>query len=95
MLNNIYKEVADSLGYDERIVKEVFYYTFDFIKNKIEELELKDTNYTEDEFRKLRTSFNLPRLGKLGCTYKNYTKLVNSYKRKRDDKNDKRKADDE
>lgn len=35
-----------------------------FIRNKIKELPLKE-NLSEEEFKELRTNFNLPSLGKL------------------------------
>jgi len=88
MNNNIYKSVSDRLGFDEKTVKDVFDYTFKFIREHISSLELKNTNYTEEEFNELKTSFNLPSLGKLGCTYKDYISHNKNFKRKRDDKDD-------
>ena len=89
MKSNVFKEVADSLGYDEKIVKDVFDLTWDFIKEKIVALPLKDTDYTQEEFDKLKTSFKLPGLGKFGCSYESYLKKKKQFKRKRDDKDDK------
>lgn len=88
MKNKIFKEVADSLGYDEEVVKDVFMKTFEFIKMKIEELPLK-TEMTEDEFNKLKTSFNLPKLGKFGCDYKTYNKLIKRHKNREKNYEDK------
>lgn len=45
-----------------------------FIRTKIEELPLKE-ELTEDEFNKLKTNFNIPKIGKLHCTYKRYKTL--------------------
>lgn len=90
--NNIYKEVSDNLGFEEDVVRDVFVTTWEFIKDKIAELPLKDTDYSEDEFNKLRTSFNLPGLGKLGCSYRSYKNQLILNKRKRDAKDKKRKA---
>ena len=73
MRDKVFKEVADSLGFDEGVVKDVFMITWEFIKSKTEELPLK-SEMTEDEFNKLKASFSLPKLGKFGCDYQSYLK---------------------
>jgi isopenicillin N synthase-like dioxygenase len=49
-------------------VKYVYRAYWGIIKNKIETLPLKD-DLTEEDFKQLKTFFNLPQLGKLTCTY--------------------------
>lgn len=61
-----------------------------FIRTKIEELPLKE-ELTENEFNKLKTNFNIPKIGKLHCTYQRY-KSIKSIKRKIEDDNKHKKS---
>jgi hypothetical protein len=61
-----------------------------FIRNTIEKLPLKE-DLDEIEFSKLRTNFNIPKLGKLHCTYPRYKTL--NIKIKENDKHKESKAD--
>lgn len=70
-LDNIYKEVAKDTGLSYNEVKEIYEFFWLFIKDRISELPLK-TDLSEEEFKSLRTSFNIPYIGKLCCTYKRY-----------------------
>lgn len=54
-----------------------------FIRNKIEELPLKE-DLTEEKFSKLKTNFNIPKIGKLHCTYPRY-KTIKLINKKRED----------
>lgn len=54
-----------------------------FIRNTIGKLPLKE-DLDEAEFSKLRTNFNIPKLGKLHCTYPRYKTL--NIKMKENDK---------
>lgn len=49
-----------------------------FVRTTIEKLPLKE-DLDEEAFSKLKTNFNIPKLGKLHCTYSKYktTKLIN------------------
>ncbi len=76
-LNKIYEEVADEMGIDVEVVKSAYLSQWQFIKNTIEALPIKD-NITEEEFNKLRTNFNIPSLGKL---YTNYEKIQRARRR--------------
>lgn len=67
MLNEIYEEVAKELGLDPKVVKAAYQSQWQFIRNTIEALPLKG-ELSEEEFSQLRTSFNLPSLGKLYTT---------------------------
>lgn len=64
-------EVASNLGLEEKIVEESYSGYWKFIKDKIEELPLKQVK-TEEEFNQLRTNFNVPYLGKVTCSYKRF-----------------------
>jgi len=89
MNNKTYKEIANDLGLSESDVKDVFKYTWEFIRNKIESLPLKG-DLTEEEFNKLKTTFMLPEIGKLGCDYNTYKSIRKWYliKGKSNDKDD-------
>ena len=52
----------------KEIVDKYYKVYWEFIKKKIEELPLKEP-LTEQEFSKLRKSFNIKGIGKLYCTY--------------------------
>lgn len=67
MLNEIYDQVAKELGLESEVVKAAYQAQWQFIRNTIEELPLKE-ELSEEEFSRLRTSFNLPSLGKIYTT---------------------------
>lgn len=70
-MDEIYKKVSEDLNIPVEVVKLAYESGFEFMKDTIEKLPLKE-DLTEEEFNKLRTNFNLPSLGKLICTYKEY-----------------------
>lgn len=76
----IIKKVSQQLNIPEDVVKYVYKAYWGIIKNKIETLPLKD-NLTEEDFKQLKTFFNLPQLGKLTCTYQRYSGIKQKYKR--------------
>lgn len=55
---------------------------FKFIKVSIENLPLKE-DLTEEQFNKLKTNFNIPKLGKLHCTWEEYKKTKLGVERKK------------
>lgn len=69
----IVREVSKKLNLPPDVVRHAYSLYWKFIKTTIEELPLKD-DLTRDEFDQLRTSFNLPYLGKLHCTYNKWQK---------------------
>lgn len=64
-------EIAEELNLPVDLVERVCIHQWTFIRDKIKNLPL-DKELTEEEFGKLRVSFNLPKLGKLYTTYKAY-----------------------
>lgn len=56
------------MGIPKEVVKAAYRSQWEFIKNHIEQLPLKEI-HSKEEFEKLRTNFNVPSLGKLCCTY--------------------------
>ena len=79
------KEVLEKLAYELNIPKEEILKAYKsywmFIHDKIESLPLKD-DLNEEEFSRLRTNFNIPKLGKLHCSYDRY-KVIKKLNNKR------------
>ena len=70
-----YQEIVTELSQELEIPEEVINYAyksfFEFIRETIVSLPLKD-DLSEEDFNRLRTNFNIPSLGKLHCTYERY-----------------------
>lgn len=78
-MKDIYLKVSEMLGIPENTVREAYISFWRFIRETISELPLKE-NLTEEQFRELRTNFNIPSLGKLVCTYDRYIGMKKRYK---------------
>ena len=63
----IYNKVAKQSGLSPRVIEEIHKLNWKFIKDKIEELPLKE-DITEEELNKLRLSFHIKGLGTLYTT---------------------------
>lgn len=70
----IIKEVASELNLPAQVVKEAYESYWKFIRESIKGLPLKE-DLSKEEFKSLRTNFNIPSLGKLSCTYDRYINL--------------------
>lgn len=81
-LSNVYKKVALELGLNENDVKEAYNLYWDYFRKSIESLPLKE-NLNEEGFNSLKTSFNVPSLGKFYCTYDRYLRMKNKLKKSR------------
>lgn len=70
-----YKEavilLSQELNIPEEVVDAAYKSFFEFIRETIISLPLKD-DLSEEDFNRLRTNFNIPSLGKLHCTYERY-----------------------
>jgi hypothetical protein len=84
-LNNVYKKVALELGLNESDVKEAYNLYWEYFRKSIESLPLKE-NLNEEDFNSLKTSFNVPSLGKFYCTYDRYLRIKNKLKKSRNAK---------
>lgn len=88
---DIRRKLSEELNIPEEVVEAAYKSFFEFIREKISELPLKE-NLTEEDFDKLRTNFNIPSLGKLHCTYERYIgmkeriKYIEKLKEKDDNK---------
>lgn len=82
MANNIVderiREVSAILNIPYEVAKKAYYSSWEFIKDKIASLPLKE-ELSEEEFKQLRTSFNVPSIGKMACTYDKYKLMHKQY----------------
>lgn len=85
-IDRVYKEVAKKLGLDAKDVKEANIIYWKFFRKSIESLPLKE-DLSEEDFSKLKTSFNIPSIGKLFCTYDRYLRIRKKLKLSQDAKN--------
>lgn len=67
----IIETVAKELELPVDLVKKTYKAYWQFIRDTIQELPLKE-DISEEEFSKLKTNFNIPSLGKLTCTRDRY-----------------------
>lgn len=65
----VYEKIAEKMNLPKEVVILAYYSCFSFIRSKLKELNLAEA-MTEEEFDSLRTSFNIPRIGKLYTTYR-------------------------
>lgn len=70
-LNEIITKVSIELNLPEDLVRKTYSEYWNYIKQTIEDLPLKE-ELTQTDFSKLRTNINVPSLGKINCTYKRY-----------------------
>ena len=73
-------QVSEELGLPVEVVKKTYESYWEFIRETIQSLPLKE-DLSEEEFNKLRTNFNIPSIGKLSCTYARYNILKNRFKK--------------
>ena len=75
---DILNKVAIDLGIPIEVVKLAYKSYWEFIRQTIQSLPLKD-NLSEEEFSKLRTNFNIPSLGKLYVTWNRFVRCKKRY----------------
>lgn len=77
-------QIAEELGIPNEVVKKAYLSFWDFIRTKMKEIPLQ-SDMTEEQFNKYRTSFNVPSLGKFTCSYQRMqnVKKVKYYKQKK------------
>lgn len=67
-------EVSKKSNLPEEVVDKIYKSYWEFIRNTIKDLPLKE-DLSEEQFNKLRTSFNIPSIGKLYCSYDKYSRM--------------------
>ena len=88
-LNSAITNVSRELGINREIVETVYRSYWGFIRNHLDNLELK--SLSSDEFDNTDTNFNIPFIGKLYTTYDKiakYQRRLNYYKNYVKDKKD-------
>lgn len=78
-------EVAESIHLDKGLVDKVYRAYWRTMRDYIASRSLK-SELTEEEFKKMKPSVNIPSLGKLYVTYNRYrriTEVYNEFKNKR------------
>ena len=78
--NEILSKVSEETGLPIDIINKTYKAYWDFIKQTIQGMPLKEENIKEDEFLKLRTSFNVPSLGKLCVTWDRLMRCKNRFR---------------
>lgn len=78
-MKNIYESISREQGIPIEVVKEAYESQWSFIRETIKELPLKE-NLSEEEFKELRTNFNIPSIGKLSCTYDRFLGVKKRFK---------------
>jgi hypothetical protein len=77
------KQVSAELEIDEYVVRRAYYSMFEFIKDTISELPLKEDFLSKEELSKLKKVFYLPSLGKINVPYSRYKKVWEAYLKKK------------
>ena len=67
----ILQNVADNLNLPVSLVRKTYRAYWQFVRDTIQELPLKE-DLSEEDFKNIKTNFNIPSLGKLYCTRERY-----------------------
>ena len=70
----IIESVANELQLPVDLVRKTYKAYWQFVRDTIQQLPLKD-ELSEEEFKKIKTNFNIPSLGKLYCTRDRYLRV--------------------
>lgn len=76
---DILKKLSSEMNLDEEVVDTAYKSFFEFIRETISALPLKE-DLTEEQFKELKTNFNIPALGKLHCTYERFLNKKKQHK---------------
>lgn len=77
--DDIIEEVSSELNIDSDYINKIYKSYWKAIKDIISNLPLKE-DLNEEDFKKIKTNFNIPSLGKLNCTFENYKRIKDRYK---------------
>ena len=77
--NDIFGEISKEVNISKTEIEKVFNCLIKFIKYKIETFDLSCI-HKEEDFKKIRNSFNLKYLGKFSINFKNF-KYINKWKK--------------
>lgn len=71
---DIIEKVSEEVNLPKEVVDRIYKSYWEFIRNTIKDLPLKK-DLSEEQFNEFRTSFNIPSIGKLYCSYDKYSKM--------------------
>lgn len=81
-----YKKVINQLSKEldipEEVIKTAYNSYWEFIKETIQNLPLKEC-ISQEEINKLRVNFNIPSIGKLYCDLNRVVRIKNNFNSKR------------
>ena len=80
------EQVSEELKIPIEVVKEVYLSYWKFVKSKIAELP-PDEELSEDQYKELRTNFNVPSIGKLTCDYGRFLRVKQKQQYKKEKNN--------
>lgn len=78
-MNDIIKQLSKQLCLPESVIRNTYLAYWTFIRDTIESMKFPQ-GITEEQFNNMRTSFNIPNIGKLYCSYKRYKNIYNRKK---------------
>lgn len=64
VLSKIIRDAAEKNGIDQKTAEQIYTDVFKFVRGKIEAIDF-DTVNEEDDLRRIKTNFNIPRIFKL------------------------------
>ena len=70
----IIESVANELQLPVDLVRKTYKAYWQFVRDTIQQLPLKE-DISEEDFKKIKTNFNIPSLGKLYCTRDRYLRV--------------------
>lgn len=82
----ILKQIASEQNLPEEVVDKVYKTFWQFIREHITSLPLKE-DLSKEDFEDLYTNFNIPSLGKLSCSYDRMINVKKRFKYIKDIKN--------
>lgn len=75
----IIETISKNENIPKEVVEKVYKMYWKFVKEYISSMPL-DSDISEEEFHELRTSINIPSLGKFNCPYYKYKAIKNKIK---------------
>ena len=90
-MQKIIKNLSNELGINEKALIEIYKSYWKFIRCTIEEIDFNDI-VTEDDYSLRRVNFNIPNIGKLGCSFNRMQNIKKQNKYKDEAKHKKDKA---
>lgn len=73
-LSDVEKQVAEKYGVPVCVVRSAYSLYWKNIREHLSSLNIKDSNYTEEEFSEVQNCCNLPYFGKMGVSWDRYRK---------------------